>query len=441
MNVDAEFRRRAHALIPGGSHTYSKGDDQFPACAPAAFTHGRGGHVWDLRGREFVDWGMGINNVLIGHAEEDIDREVIGAIRGGQNLSRPTPRELEAAEAVLALFPGFEMIKFAKDGSDVNSAAVRLARAVTDRDMVAFDGSAPFLAIDDWFIGNTPMNAGAAAPTVDLTLPFRYNDSKSVEALFAEHGGRLAAVILEPCRDVRPAPGFLETIRDLCDRHGTLLVFDEVVTAFRYGLHGAHALFAVVPDLMSLGKGLANGYAVSALVGSRKYMERGGLSHDAERCFLLSTTNGAEQAGLAAVCATVRFYQENDVIGRLAETGRAVTEGLRTAAERHGVIERLFPASDFDCRPVFKCLDAAGRPSQAYRTLFIQELLKAGVFMPWVCPCFRHTEADIRLTIDAFDDACATYRRALDSGSVEGLLEGPPAMPVLRRYNRAESLT
>ena len=435
MSTDREFRSRAHALIPGGAHTYSKGDDQLPACAPAAFVRGKGGRAWDLNGREYVDWGMGINNVLIGHAEDEIDAAVIEAIRHGQNLSRPTPRELDAAERVLELFPGFDMIKFAKDGSDVNTAALRLARAVTGRDLVALDVSAPFLAIDDWFIGHTPVRAGVAQAAISGTVPFRYNDTAGVEAMFAEHGPRLAAVILEVCRDVKPAPGFLETLRRLCDAHGTLLIFDEVVTAFRYSLHGAHSLFGVRPDLMSIGKGMANGYAVSALVGRREYMTRGGLSHDGERCFLLSTTNGAEQSGLAAVVATVRFYRSHDVIGRIAATGRTLLDGLQATATRHGIGAFVSPATDFDCRPAIRYLDAAGTVSADYRTLFVQEMLRRGVYMPWVCVSYRHGDEDVRRTLAAFDGACAVYAKAIEARSVGGLLEGPAAKPVMRRYN------
>lgn len=436
MQSDADFRRRAHALIPGGAHTYSKGDDQMPERAPAAFVRGKAARVWDLSGREFVDWGMGINNVLIGHAEDEIDEAVIAAIRGGQNFSRPTPREVEAAEAVLGLFDGFDMVKFAKDGSDVNSAAIRLARAVTGRDLVAFDGSAPFLAIDDWYIGNTPVNAGVARPTVDLTVPFRFNDAASVEAVFAEHGARLAAVILEPCREVRPSDAFLKTIRRLCDEHGTLFILDEVVTAFRYAREGAHTLFGVKPDLMSIGKGVANGYAVSALVGRRQYMERGGLSHDFDRCFLLSTTNGAEQSGLAAVIATVGFYRQHDVIGAIAATGRKVLDGLKAAAERHGIGAHLFAATDFDCRPTLRFQGPDGEVSQGFRTLFIQEMLDGGVFMPWICPSFRHGDSEMTRTLEAFDRACATYANAIDAGGVERFLQGPPARPVMRRRNQ-----
>jgi glutamate-1-semialdehyde 2,1-aminomutase len=432
---DGEFSSRAHDVIPGGAHTYSKGDDQFPSNAPRAFVRGKGGRVWDLDGRQFVDWGMGINNVLIGHAEDSIDEAAVTALRNGQNFSRPTMVEVEAAEALVKLFDGMDMAKFAKNGSDANSAALRLARAITGRELVAYDGSAPFLSIHDWFIGNTVMDAGIPDAISRLAVPFRYNDPESVERVFAEHPRKLAAVILEPCRETKPSPGFLDRLRALCSQHGTLLIFDEVVTAFRYSLHGAYSLLGVVPDLLSVGKAMANGYALTALLGRRDYMERGGLRHKDTRCFLLSTTSGAEQSALAAGLATIRFYQDHNVIGRLHETGRALMEGFNEAAGRNGLTKYLKAASDFACRPVVTFLGPDGQPSSAYRTLFLQEVIRKGVFMSWLCPAFRHGEAEISQTLEAFEAACAMYGRALEKKTVEGFLEGPATKPVFRTYN------
>lgn len=429
------FSTRAHELIPGGAHTYSRGDDQFPELAPRALERGRGARVWDIDGNEFVDWGMGINNVLIGHAEASIDDAAVAALRLGQAFSRPTPLELDAAEAVLALFPDMEMIKFAKNGSDVNDAAIRLARAITGRDLVGYDGTAPFLSITDWFIGTTAVAAGVPAVMRSLAAPFQFNDIESVERLFAEHRGQLAALILEVCRDVRPAPGFLETIRRLCDEHGTLLIFDEVVTAFRYGLHGAHALFGVEPDLMSIGKGVANGYSVAALLGRREHMERGGLRHRSDRVFLLSTTNGPERSALAAALATVRFYRDHDVIGRIHEVGKKLNRAVAAAADRRGVGEHVSTATDFDCRPVLKVRGPDGALSAAYRTLFQQELVRRGVLMPWVCASYRHGGDELAATSDALDGACAILARALEAGTTDGFLVGDAAKPVFRARN------
>jgi glutamate-1-semialdehyde 2,1-aminomutase len=429
------FRDRANLVIPGGAHTYSKGHDQFPANAPQAFVRGKGARVWDLDGREFIDWGMGINNVLIGHAEAAIDDAACAAARNGQNFSRPTVLEVEAAEELLALLDGMEMAKFAKNGSDANTGAIRLARAVTGRPLVFYDGAAPFLAIHDWFIGTTAMRAGVPDAVRSLAMPFVYNDTASVERLFAEHGRDAAAVILEPCRERRPAPGFLETIRRLCDRHGTLMIYDEVVTGFRLSMHGTSRLFGVTPDLMSVGKALANGYALTALVGRRAFMERGGLDHHGERVFLLSTTNGAEQSALAAGRATMAFYRQHDVIGGLARVGEQVRCALESATRPLGIERFLAVSGDFAARANLACLDHDGAPSAAHRTLFQQELIRHDVFMPWICPSFRHGSEEIDRTASAFVHAAKVYARAIEARSVDGLLDGPAAKPVFRRYN------
>ncbi len=429
------FSERAHRVIPGGAHTYSKGDDQLPLNAPRAFARGKGGRIWDLDGREFVDWGMGINSVLIGHAEDRIDDAAIDALRAGQNFSRPSPLELEAAETVLELFPAMQMAKFAKNGSDANSAALRLARAFTGRMKVAFDAAAPFLAIHDWFIGTTVMRAGVPEMVSELAVPFTYNDVESVERAFSEHGDELGALIMEPCREVAPAMGFMETIRRLCDEYGVVLILDEIVTAFRYHLNGAQALFGVTPDLMTVGKGMANGYALSALLGRRELMERGGLFHSEERVFLLSTTNGAERSALAAGIAAARMYQEQDVVGTINRNGQAIADGVRAAANRHGLAEYLRVIDDFSARPTIQFLNASGTPSAAYRTLFLQETLARGVFMPWICPSYRHGASEIDQTLEAIDGACMVYAQAIERGTVDGLLAGPPAKPVFRRFN------
>jgi glutamate-1-semialdehyde 2,1-aminomutase len=429
------FSDRAHRVIPGGAHTYSRGDDQFPALAPRAFVRGKGAHVWDVDQVEYIDWGMGLNNVLIGHAEDAIDDAAISAIRNGQAFSRPTPLEVEVAEAVLELFPAMDMVKYGKNGSDANTAAVRLSRAITGRDLIGYDESAPFLAIHDWFIGKTPVSAGVPKAIQDLSVGFRFNDTESVERMFAEHPRQIACVVMEVCREVKPAPGFLETVRRLCTDNGTLLVFDEVVTAFRYALSGAHSLFGITPDFISIGKGMANGYATSAILGKREYMERGGIRHDKERVFFLSTTNGPEQSALAATLATIHFYRSHNVIGRIHANGQALIDGFAQVAGRHGIAEYVSASSDFACRPALKFLGPDRQVSLAHRTLFLQEMIRRGVFMPWICPSFRHGASEIDRTCEAFDGACGVYASSLDAGSVEHLLNGPAARPVFRRFN------
>ncbi len=384
---------RRHALIPGGCHTYSKGDNRFPDTAPAQIVRAKGGLCWDADGCSWVDWGMGINNVLIGHAEDAIDEVAIAVIRSGQAFTRPSVLEEEAADVVLSQFPHSEMIKFCKNGSDANNAAVRLARAVTGRQHIAFDGTAPFFSTADWFCGDKPNYRGTLDAERGFAHTFRFNDVESLERVFAHRP--LACLILELCRTEAPTPAFLAAIEALCRQHGTLLVVDEVVTAFRYHLHGAAARFGLVPDLFTIGKGVANGYAVAALAGRREYMR-----HGASDVFLLSTTNGAESSGLAAAIATVRFYRDHDVIGQLDRVGGALCDIVREEAAR--VSLPITVRTDFSCRPAFEMPDEI-------KAAFYRAVCEYGVLLPpaWACPCYRRSHKELEQTRAAVRYACA----------------------------------
>jgi glutamate-1-semialdehyde 2,1-aminomutase len=270
---------RLHTLVPGGAHTYAKGDDQYPEGMAPVLVSGRGCHVRDVDGLEYVEYGAGLRSVTLGHAEPRVVRAVARAMRRGTNFVRPTALEAEAAEDLLHLVDAAEMVKFTKNGSDVTTAATRLARAFTGRDLVAVCEDQPFFSTDDWFIGDTAMPAGVPGAIRDLTVGFRFNDLASVRALFDRYAGQVAAIVLEPATAVEPAPDFLAGLRDLCTTEGTLLVFDEMITGFRWHLRGAQHLYGVNPDLSTFGKAMGNGFAIAALVGRRDVMERGGLRH------------------------------------------------------------------------------------------------------------------------------------------------------------------
>ena len=427
------LRRRAHELSPGGAHTYAKGDDQYPEGAPAFIARGRGCHVWDVDGREFIEYGMGLRSVTLGHAHPAVIEAAAAAMRLGANFTRPTPIEVECAERLLALIPGADMAKFCKNGSDATTAAVKLARAWTGRDLVAICKDQPFFSTDDWFIGTTPMPAGIPQSVRDQTVTFRYNDLDSVDELFHRFEGRLAAFVLEPAAVQEPARGFLEGLRDRCRADGALLVFDEMITGFRWHLGGAQTLYGVTPDLSTFGKALANGFALSALVGRRDVMERGGLTHREERVFLLSTTHGAETHALAAGIETIKIYEQEGVVEVLHRQGARLRAGLEAEARRHGVSEH-FKVLGRDCNLVYAARDADGQPSQAFRTLMLQETLKRGILMPSLVVSFAHVDEDIDRTIEAVGEALRVYRRALDGG-VDRFLEGRPVQPVFRPRN------
>jgi glutamate-1-semialdehyde 2,1-aminomutase len=428
-----DLRERLHAAIPGGSHTYAKGDDQWPANAPALLVRGQGCRVWDAEGNEFVEYGMGLRAVGLGHAYPAVVSAAESALRDGSNFTRPALVELECAEAFLDIVAGADMVKFTKDGSSANTAAVKLARASTGRDLVVLCSHHPFFSYDDWFIGTTPIDAGIPAAVAELTLTFPYNDLAALERLFAEHPGEIACVVLEPERDEPPLGGFLQGIADLCRREGAVFVLDEMITGFRWKLGGAQAEYGVVPDLSTFGKAMANGFAVSALAGRRELMERGGIRHEGPRVFLLSTTHGAETHGLAAAIATMGVYREQDVIGRLHEVGRLLRTQVEEAIAAAG-LDDFVGVGGRDSNLAYRTLDQEGKPSQPFRTLFMQELVRGGILAPSFVVSYAHDEDAVRQTVEAVAAALAVYRRALDEG-VERYLVGPSVKPVYRRFN------
>ncbi|RCH64307.1 glutamate-1-semialdehyde 2,1-aminomutase [Streptomyces sp. SDr-06] len=431
---------RLHAMVPGGAHTYAKGDDQYPEHLAPVISHGRGAHVWDIDGNRYIEYGSGLRSVSLGHAHPRVTEAVRRELDRGSNFVRPSIVEVEAAERFLATVPTAEMVKFAKNGSDATTAAVRLARAATGRTRVAVCGDHPFFSVDDWFIATTPMSAGIPAATSELTLTFPYGDLAATEEMLTRYRGEVACLILEPATHA-PQPGtsavdptaeYLAGLRELADRHGCVLIFDEMITGFRWSEAGAQGLYGVVPDLSTFGKALGNGFAVSALAGRRALMERGGLRHMGERVFLLSTTHGAETHSLAAAMAVQTTYAEEGVTARLHALGERLAAGVRAAAASMGVGDHLVVrgrASNL----VFATLDEHRQPSQGYRTLFLRQLLAGGVLAPSFVVSSALDESDIDHTVDVVAQACAVYRKALEAADPTPWLGGRPVKPVFRR--------
>ncbi|MFE9679989.1 glutamate-1-semialdehyde 2,1-aminomutase [Streptomyces sp. NPDC006285] len=427
-----QANERLHALIPGGAHTYAKGDDQYPEDLAPVISHGRGAHVWDVDGNRYIEYGSGLRSVSLGHAHPRVTEAVRRELDRGSNFVRPSVVELAAAERFLATVPSAEMVKFAKNGSDATTAAVRLARAATGRPRVALCADHPFFSTDDWFIGTTPMSAGIPAATTGLTVTFPYGDLAATEKLLVRYQDEVACLILEPATHTEPPPGYLAGLRELADRHGCVLVFDEMITGLRWSEAGAQGLYGVVPDLSTFGKALGNGFAVSALAGRRELMERGGLRHSGDRVFLLSTTHGAETHSLAAAMAVQATYVEEGITARLHALGERLASGVRDAAASMGVGDHVVVrgrASNL----VFATLDENGQPSQHYRTLFLRRLLAGGVLAPSFVVSAALDDADIEHTVDVVAQACAVYRKALDGGDPTPWLGGRPVKPVFRR--------
>ncbi len=423
---------RLHEMVPGGAHTYARGSDQYPEEMAPVIVRGRGARVQDVDGNWLVEYGMGLRSVTLGHGYEPVVEAVVRAAREGVSFSRPSVWELEAAEAFLLQVPAADMVKFAKNGSDVTTAAVKLARAATGRPLVAVCRSQPFFSTGDWFIGTTPMRAGIVEETRRLTVGFDYNDLASLQRLLDRHPGQIACVILEAASALaEPEPGFLEGLRELADRDGFVLVFDEMVTGMRWAAGGAQSVYGVSPDLSTWGKALGNGFSVAALAGKRELMELGGLRTDASRAFLLSTTHGAEATGLAAYLAVAEIYREQDVVGVMERQGLRLATAVNDLASELGIGDAFAVQGRPSCL-IFSTRDHQGEPSQEFRTLFLQEILRRGVLAQSFVVSAAHTDADIDLTVEAVRDALQVYAKALGAGSTAGLLQGRPVAPALR---------
>ncbi|TDT31173.1 glutamate-1-semialdehyde 2,1-aminomutase [Naumannella halotolerans] len=422
-----------HDIVPGGAHTYARGSDQYPADKPSVLVRGRGALVWDLDNNCYVEYGSGLRSVTLGHTEPRVDAAVRKAIGDGINFSRPTARELRVAETFLELIPGAEMVKFAKNGSDVTTAAIKLARAATGKDKIAICDQSLF-SVDDWFIAHTAMDAGIPAAVQREGIRFPFNDIAALERIFAEHHEELAAVIIQPATPTEePAPGYLESIRGLCDRHDVVLIFDEIVTGFRWSPAGVQGLVGVVPDLACWAKGIGNGYPIAALTGKASVMDLGGLRTERRRVFSVSTTYGPETVGLAALEAVMKIYREEDPIGRMRNAGQQLKTRIDEVVTAADLREFVGVEGNPACL-IYWTRDHLGIPSQSLRTVLMSELMSRGVLGQSLVTSTSHDcPMLIDHTVAAFEGAMTVYRRAVEDGE-DTVLTGPPVAPALRAF-------
>ncbi len=419
-----------HDRIPGGAHTYAKGDDQYPAGMAPVIERGAGCRVWDMDGNEYVEFGSGLRSNILGHGFEPVVQAARRWLDQGVNFVRPHRIELEAAERLTELIPSAEMVKFGLNGSDATTAGVRLARAYTGRDMVAVCGDQPFFSTDDWFIVTTPMSAGIPEVTGRLTVKFAYNDLADLGRLFDAYPGQIAAVVLEAETVQPPAPGYFDGLRRLCDRHGALLILDEMITGFRWHERGAQFVYGIEPDLCTFGKGIANGFPVSALAGRREVMRLGGFADDADRVFLLSQTAGAQPWALAAMLAVIDYGLREQVSARLLQIGGELRRQVEEVVADAG-LSSYFQLRGRDCNLVYVARDGAGQPSQAFRTLVLQEFVDRGILAPSFVVCAAHDPAAVGQAVDAVAELMPVYRRALEDG-IDQVLRGRPVRPTIR---------
>jgi glutamate-1-semialdehyde aminotransferase/spore coat polysaccharide biosynthesis protein SpsF (cytidylyltransferase family) len=419
-----EYFARAEKVIPSCTQTFSKGHTQFVrGVAPLFLQRAEGSHVWDVDGNEYIDYPMALGPIVLGHRDPDVDAAVHAQLAAGVAFSLPHPLEVEVSELLTQVVPCAEMVRFGKNGSDATSGAVRVARAYTGRERIAACG---YHGWQDWYIGATTRHRGVPAAVRELTHLFGYNDVASLKRLFDAHPGEFAAVIMEPVGVVEPVDGFLEQVAALARAHGAVLIYDEVVTSFRIALGGAMEHYRVTPDLACIGKAMANGYPVSAVVGRRDLMQV------FDEIFF-SFTFGGEALSLAAARATITKLRDADVIPHLWRQGRRLQDGYNALATARG-LAAVTRCIGLPPRTVLTFADREGRDSLALKSLFQQEVVRRGVLNAGGFNiCYRHSDADVARTLEACGEALDVLAAAVDSDDVEARLHGPVIQPVFRR--------
>lgn len=420
-----KYWARAKQIIPAGTQTLSKGPTQFvKGVAPIYLKKGRGCRVFDVDGNQYIDWTMALLPVILGYGYPGTNKAIEKQLQDGISFTLMHPLEVELSELLIDVIPCAEMVRFGKNGSDVTSAAVRLARAYTGKDKIACCG---YHGWQDWYIATTSRNKGIPEAVKKLTFAFEYNKIDTLEKIFAENKDEVACVIMEPVGMLEPQGNFLKEVKDLTHKHKAILIFDEIVTGFRFSLGGAQEYFAVEPDMATFGKSMGNGMPISALVGKKEYMRK------LEEVFF-SFTFGGETLSLAASLATIHELIEKKVIDYLWKKGQKIKDGYNRIAAKYNMQEYTrclgFAPVNY---PVFTNPD--GKASLELKSLFQQECIKRGVlFSGRHNTSFSHSDKDIAITLEVYDDAMRLLKEAVEKGNVEQMLEGEKVQPVFRSF-------
>lgn len=440
-NNHKNFRNNIHLLIPGGAHTYSKGDDQFPENVPSAIDYGKGAYVWDIDGNKYLDCSMGLSSVSLGHAYESVIEAVKDELSKGVNFQRPSYIEKEMAETFLKLIPQHDRIKFSKNGSTATTSAVKLARAYTGRSLVALPEDHPFYSYDDWFIAKTQCSRGVPNETKALTITYDSCNIASLQELFKKYPNQIAAVITEPekphcsnCSCAISTKNYLEETINLTKENGAIFILDEMVSGFKIDFPGAISKYNLSPDLTTWGKGIANGFSFCALTGKKEIMDLGGIKNiGEEKVFLTSTTHGGETHSIRAGIKTIEEFKKNDVISHNHRIGNLIikkTEKIIKSLK----IDSFINVIPCPWRVVFSFNNKDNESCNGHKTYFMQEMIKQGILFQGIfVPCFSHFDEEVILFEAAFKKAALNYKKILDLGYKDFLM-GEPIKPVFRKY-------
>ncbi len=416
-----ELWARAAVVMPRTGNLLAKAPGQWSdGVAPKFAARAKGARVWDVDGNEYVDLLMAVGPVSLGHGFPAVDEAIRAQLEQGINFSLMHPLEVEVAELVRDVVPGVEHVRFSKTGADATSAAVRLARAFTGRSKVLCCG---YHGWHDWYITVTDRNKGIPAAASELTFTFGYNDLDGARAAIDDD---VAAIILEPTVFDAPAPEFLPGLRALCDRHGIVLIFDEMWTGFRLALGGAQEKFDVRADLVCFSKAIANGMPLSVVCGRRDLLQQ------TERDVFFFTTFAGEALTLAAAKATIDTMRREPVFAALYRQGAALRDGYnRIAADAGADFTR---SAGFEPRSIVKFDAKNGVTPLEMKTFVQQEMIARGVLWAGFHNlCYAHGDAEVAQVLGAYREVVPRLAEAVAAGDVERLLRGKLLEPVFRK--------
>ena len=412
-----DFLDLAEKIIPLGSQTFSKSRTQYPVgVSPLFIDRGEGSKVWDIDGNQYVDFANSLLAVSIGYNHASVNAAVIEQLKKGVSFSLPSKLEYEVASLLVDMVPCAEMVRFGKNGSDATSAAIRLARAYTQRDYVAVCG---YHGWHDWYIGTTTKNLGVPAATSGLSFSFPYNDIDALEHLLSSHKDKFAAIIMEPMNAVYPTPGYLEAVRELATKHKVVLIFDEICTGARLSPGGAQELFGVTPDLCAMGKGLANGHPLSAVMGKREIME---LCSE----IFFSGTFAGENLSLAAAKEVLTLVKTGVVTKKLEQTGSIIMEGVRGIVTDNG-LDGIFSFSGHPSWCFINISRETVNDVMLLKTLFLQEMFKRGILILSTHNIsYAHSSSDVTQLLAAYSETMAVIKDSVKNNNVRDSLECEP---------------
>jgi len=436
MGTGQKLYKRAKKVIPGGNMLLSKRPEMYlPENWPAYFSKSKGCKVWDLDGKEYIDMSiMGIGTNTLGYGHPEVDEAVMKTVKDGNMSTFNCPEEVYLAEKLVELHPWADMVRFARAGGEINSIAVRIARASTGRDKIAICG---YHGWHDWYL-STNLNSdknldghllpglqpnGVPRGLTGTTLPFNYNDIEQLEQLIKDNKGEIAAIKMEVSRNEGPKDNYLQKVRDLATENNIILIFDECTSGFRETFGGLQKKYGVEPDLAIFAKALGNGYAISACIGRQEFMQA------AQQTFI-SSTFWTERIGPTAALKTLEVMEREKSWDTITQIGGGISKQWKNLANKYDLNITTWGL------PALSGFTFDSPNSLSYKTLITQEMLKKGYLAAnSVYACTEHKQEIVDGYFAELDPIFGTIKQCEDGLDVSTLLEGPLCHSGFKRLN------